>query len=158
MLSFGSSIQKSADLKTQPSTVNGKFKKSRPQPTFAKKLEFFFLIFRNGPKKGQGGRRQHCQRPQSVFEEDETEEATAKKKRKIKNLKNPKKQQQQNWTIFYFFFRNWPQKGAHGDCVYILSALKVFLERIKQKRPLKVHPPMLGGVSKTRSIQLPLED
>jgi len=31
-------------------------------------------------------------------------------------------------------------------------------KRIKQKRPLKVHPPMLGGVSKTRSTQLPLED
>ena len=31
-------------------------------------------------------------------------------------------------------------------------------KRMKQKRPLKVHPPMLGRVSKTRSTQLPLED
>ena len=43
---------------------------------------FFLLIFRNFPKKSaKGGHRQHCQRPQSVFE-DETEEAPEKK---IKN-------------------------------------------------------------------------
>ena len=33
----------------------------------------------------QGGRRLHCQRPESVFEEDEAEEAA---ENKIKNLKN----------------------------------------------------------------------
>ena len=63
------------------------------------------------------GRRLHCHRPESVFEEDEAEEAAEKK---IKNL-------------------NCPQKGAKGDAVYIVNALKVFLKRIKQKRPLKVH-------------------
>ena len=39
---------------------------------------------------------------------------------------------------------NCPLKGAQGDAVYILSALKVFLKRMKQKRPLKVHPPNAG--------------
>jgi len=28
----------------------------------------------------------------------------------------------------FFFFRNCPLKGAQGDAVYILSALKVFFE------------------------------
>ena len=39
---------------------------------------FFFAASQN----------QHCQRLQSVFEEDETEEATEKKIRYQKNLKN----------------------------------------------------------------------
>ena len=37
---------------------------------------FFFFIFRNfPPKRCQGGRHLHCQQTQSVFEEDEAEEA-----------------------------------------------------------------------------------
>ena len=58
--------------------------------------------------KCQGGRHQHCQRPQSVFEEDETEEATEKK---IKKIKNQKKEQQQNQTNYFFFnFSKLPPK------------------------------------------------
>ena len=45
--------------------------------------------------------------------------------------------------MFYFIFRNCHLKGAQRDVVYILSALKVFLKRMKQKRPLKNHPPLL---------------
>ena len=37
--------------------------------------KIFFLIFRNCPQRCQGGRRLHLQRPQSVFEENEAEEA-----------------------------------------------------------------------------------
>ena len=74
------------------------------------------------------------QRPQRAFEEDEAEEATKKKSNQI------------NLTKFYFyhFFLIAPQKGAQEDAFYILSALKVFLKRMKQKRPLKVHPPNVG--------------
>ena len=67
-------------------------------------------------KKCQGGRRQHCQRPQSVFEEDETEEATEKNLNNLKNLKNQKKskkEQQQNWTKFFFNFSKLPPKKVH---------------------------------------------
>ena len=56
-----------------------------------KKVGQIFLLFNFSKlptKKCQGGRHQHCQRPQSVFEEDETQESTEKK---IKNLKNLKK-------------------------------------------------------------------
>ena len=49
-----------------------------------------------------------------------------------------KKQQQK---IDFFLLPNCPLKGSQGDAVFILSALKVFLKRMKQKRPLKVHPP-----------------
>ena len=50
---------------------------------------FFFNFLKLPPKKCQEGRHQHCQRPQSVFEEDETEEATEKK---IKNQQKSKNQ------------------------------------------------------------------
>ena len=40
--------------------------------------------------------------------------------------------------ICFLIFRNCPLKVVQGDAVYILSALKVFLKRMKQKRPLKV--------------------
>ena len=64
------------------------------------------------PKKCQGGCHQHSQRPQSCFEEDETEEAIEKKKIKIKK-KIKKKEQQQNQTIFCCCnFSKLPQKGA----------------------------------------------
>ena len=39
--------------------------------------------------------------------------------------------------FFFFNFQNCPKKGAKGDAVYIVKALKVFLTRMKQKRPLK---------------------
>jgi len=83
-------------------------------------------------KRCHGGRRIHYQRPQSVFLKDEAEEA-AEKKIKIKN--RAKK------YFFFFFFSKLPKKDAQGDAVYILSALIVFLKRMKQKRLLKVHPP-----------------
>ena len=61
----------------------------------------FFSFFEIAPKKGQGGRRLHWQRPQSDFEEDEAKEATEKKnlnkKKILKILKNSD-------TIFFFFF------------------------------------------------------
>ena len=34
-----------------------------------------------------------------------------------------------------FFFLNCPQKGAKGDAVYSGNSLKVFVKRMKQKRP-----------------------
>jgi len=75
------------------------------------RTKYFFFIFRNCPKRRcQGVRRLHCQ-------EDEVEEAAGKK---IKNLKNHK-------------------KFKKLTTVHILSPLKVFLKRIKQKRPLQVH-------------------
>ena len=36
--------------------------------------------------------------------------------------------------------KNRTKKGAQEDAVYILSAIKVFLKRMKQMRLLKVHP------------------
>ena len=93
------------------------------------------------PKKCQWGRHQHCQRLQSVFEEDETEEATEKK---IKNLKKSKKKEsKKNRTVFFFFnfSKLPPKKDAQGNAVYILSALNVCLKRMKHKRLLKGHPP-----------------
>ena len=104
---------------------------------------FFYFIFSKLPQKRcQGGRRLHCQLPQSVFEEDEAEETAEKKLeifKKSKKSKNIKKKIGQ--VFFYLIFRNCPQKGAQGDAVYILSAIKVFLKRMKQKKLLKVHPP-----------------
>ena len=62
-----------------------------------------------------------------------------KKKRplkKIKKLKTTTKYQTK-----FLIFRNCPKKGAQGEAVFILSALKsVFGE----ERPLKVHPPNVG--------------
>ena len=72
-------------------------------------------------KKCPGGRRQHRQRPQSVFEKDGAVKRLLKKT--IKKL---------------------PQKGGQRDAVYSVGALKVFWKRMKQKRPLKVHPPNVG--------------
>ena len=43
MLSFDSSIQKSAYLKTQPSTDNWKHTKCGHRPTFAKKCKIFLI-------------------------------------------------------------------------------------------------------------------
>ena len=67
------------------------------------------------------------------------------------------KKNKKNWDKFFFnfsklsttknrtiFFLNCPHEGAQGDAVYILSALIVFLKRMKQKGPLKVHPPNAG--------------
>ena len=56
-----------------------------------------------------------------------------------KNQKKNKKKREKNLTHFLLFnFRNCPKKGAKGDAVYIIvNALKVFLNRMKQKRPLE---------------------
>ena len=67
---------------------------------------------------------------------------------------NRKKERNKSDNFFLLFleivpkkvqiFRNCPLKGAQVYSVYVLSALKVFLKRMKQKRPLKVHPPSAG--------------
>ena len=67
------------------------------------------------------------------------------------------KKKKPQFAIPTSIFRNYPQKGAQGDAVHILSPLKEFLKRIKQKRPLKDHKYMFDG-GKTHSTQLPLED
>jgi len=69
---------------------------------------------------------------------DEAEEA-AEKKIKIKKREEKRKRARKN--RFFFFSKLPPKKNAQGDAVYILSALIVFLKRMKQKRLLKVHPP-----------------
>ena len=56
----------------------------------------------------------------------------------MRNLKN------NNKNRIFLMFRNCPLKGAQRDAVYILSAIKCFLKRMKQKRSLKVHPPNAG--------------
>ena len=57
-----------------------------------------------------------------------------KKKFKKKRKKRDKKIRQ---ILFIWFFETAPKKGAKGDAVYNVSALKVFLKRMKQKRPLE---------------------
>ena len=81
-MSFDSSIQKLATVKTQKSAQSNKKQKTKKERK--KSDKFFFLIFRIA-KNVSRGCRQHCQRPLSVFGEDEAEEAT-KKKIQIKNL------------------------------------------------------------------------
>ena len=85
--------------------------------------------------------------PSNCFKEDEAEEATEKKmnSQKIKKKQKKSNKKQKKMEIFLFLiFKNFSLKGAQGDAIYVLSALKVFLKRIKQKRPLKVHPPNGG--------------
>ena len=98
-----------------------------------------FLIFRNCPKKVSKGEAVYIVNALQVFLK------RLKQKRPIQNskLKKTKKKQQQKLD-FFFNFSKLPLKGAHGDADYILRALKVFLKRMKQKRPQKVHPQNAG--------------
>ena len=66
-------------------TQNDQSKKSNKLKKIEKKSFIFFYFSKLPPKKCQGGCHQHCQCPQSVFEEDETEEATEKKKKSKKS-------------------------------------------------------------------------
>ena len=80
-----------------------------------KKSDIFFFHFSKLPQKRcQGGCRLHCQRPESVFEEDIAEEAAEKKIIKIIKKNNNNKIGQ----FFYFYFWNCPQKGAQGESVF----------------------------------------
>ena len=83
--------------------------------------------------------------PQSVYEEDLAEETAEKKiknQKKIKKTKKIKKSKKikkniLNRTSFFFnFLKLPPKKDAQGNAVYILSALNVFLKRMKHKRLL----------------------
>jgi hypothetical protein len=58
---------------------------------------------------------------------------------KIKKNQTNKKNQKKKLDKFFFFliFRNCPQKSANGDAINIVNAFKVFLKKMKQKRPLK---------------------
>ena len=134
---------------------SNKQKKSRKKRKKAGQIFFLLQFLEIAPKKVPMGMPSTLSTPSKCFEEDETEEATEKKIKNLKNLKNKKKIRQ---NLFVLILRNCHQKGVQGDVVYSLSALKVFFKRIKQERPLKVHLPMLSGVSKPRSTQLPLED
>ena len=51
-------------------------------------VQWKLSIFEIAPKRCQGGRRLHCQRPQSVFEEDEEEETAEKKIQKLMGVGN----------------------------------------------------------------------
>ena len=116
-------------------------KKIKNQQKTKNRTKVCFRIFWNFPQKVPRGTPstlstpsncQHCQRPQSVFEEDEAEEAAEKKINKKLKI----------WQKFVFLiFWNCPKKGAKGDAVYIVNALKLFLKMMEQKRPRKVHPP-----------------
>ena len=108
---------------------------------------FLFFIFRNCPKKGVKGDAIYFVNSPSVYEEDLAEETAEKKiknkiKKKIKKKsKNQKKILKKNLTSFFLNFSKLPpKKDAQGNAVYILSALNVFLKRMKHKRLLKVHP------------------
>ena len=121
-----------------------------------RKKVLFFFIFRNCPQKSAKEDAINIVNALKVYLKK------MKQKRPLKKDKNQKIKKKRTTTksdkFFYFIFRNCPQKGAQWDAVYILSTLKVFFKRIKQKRLLKVPPPMLAGVGKTRFTQLPLED
>ena len=69
-------------------------------------------------KRCQGGRRLHCQLPQSVFEEDEAGETAEKKiknqKKKTKNSKKDCLKKKKNWTSFFLFFEIAPKKVPKG--------------------------------------------
>ena len=98
-----------------------------------------FIIFWNCPKKVPRGTPSTFSMPSQCFWRGWSRRDHYKKDIKSKKSKKKKKK---IWQFFFFLiFRYCPKKDAQGDAVYILSALIVFLKRIKQRRLLKVHPP-----------------
>ena len=58
--------------------------------------------------------------------------------------------------FFFLIFRNCPKKGANWDAVNIVNALKVFLKRMKQKRPqekkLKIKKKKLKKIKNKKKL------
>ena len=109
---------------------------------------FFVLYFEIVPKKVSWGTPFTLSTPSKCFWRGWSRRDRWKKVRNLKkNQKNQKKiikikkKFKIGQVFFYLIYRNCPQKGAQGNAVYILSAIKVFLKRMKQKKLLKVHPP-----------------
>ena len=131
MLSFDSSIQKSADLKTQPSTVNWKFKKSRPHTNICKIVQNF---------SNKWLKTTHLQFSQKSFKpclRKLTIIAPFIPHQKIKQTKKRRKKRRKKVWNFFFPFSKLPQKRCQGGRRLHCQSLKVFLKRMKQKRPLK---------------------
>jgi len=139
MLSFDSSIQKSADLKTQSSSGSWIERVLLTPYKICKKSATFFYWLKTTNLQLSQKSFKTCLRKLIIiatFIPRNNLLFYLKSKKNQTNKKNRKKKKLDNFFCF-LIFRNCPQKSANGDAINIVNAFKVFLKKMKQKRPLK---------------------